>query len=75
MKKLLEQPEGDSPKMIEAPPTTTASSSSSSSETVVFQPGVLQELMIEVIHNGTSDKGPSEIGTTSLQRTLAAAPC
>ena len=25
--------------------------------------------------SGTSDKGPSEIGTTSLQRTLVAAPC
>ena len=24
---------------------------------------------------GTSDKGPSEIGTTSLQTTLVAAPC
>ena len=43
MKKLLEQPEGDSPKMIEAPPTAGCSS-----KTVVFQPGVLQELMIEV---------------------------
>ena len=27
------------------------------------------------IYSGTSDKGPSEIGTTSLQRTLVAAPC
>ena len=26
-------------------------------------------------YNGTSDKGPSEIGTTSLQRTLVASPC
>ena len=26
-------------------------------------------------YSGTSDKGPSEIGTTSLQRTLVAAPC
>ena len=43
MKKLLEQPEGDSPKTIEAPPTDGYSS-----KTVVFQPGVLQELMIEV---------------------------
>ena len=43
MKKLLEQPEGDSPKMIEAAPTAGCSS-----KTVVFQPGVLQELMIEV---------------------------
>ena len=25
--------------------------------------------------SGTSDKGPSEIGMTSLQRTLVAAPC
>ena len=25
--------------------------------------------------SGTSDKGPSEIGTTSLQRTLVVAPC
>ena len=27
------------------------------------------------IYSGTSDKGPSEIGTTSLQRALVAAPC
>ena len=46
MKKLLEEPETGSPKMIEAPPTNTATGSSSN--TVVFQPGVLQELMIEV---------------------------
>ena len=26
-------------------------------------------------YSGTSDKGPSEIGTASLQRTLVAAPC
>ena len=26
-------------------------------------------------YSGTSDKGPSEIGTTSLQRTLVGAPC
>ena len=26
-------------------------------------------------YSGTSDKGPSEIGTTSLQRTLVVAPC
>ena len=26
-------------------------------------------------YSGTSDKRPSEIGTTSLQRTLVAAPC
>jgi hypothetical protein len=44
MKKLLEQPEGDSPKMIEAAPTAGCSS-----KTVVFQPGVLQELMIEAM--------------------------
>ena len=28
-----------------------------------------------IVYSGTSDKGPSEIGTTSLQRTLVAAPC
>ena len=28
-----------------------------------------------VRYSGTSDKGPSEIGMTSLQRTLVAAPC
>ena len=28
-----------------------------------------------IMCRGTSDKGPSEIGTTSLQRTLVAAPC
>ena len=27
------------------------------------------------VYSGTSDKGPSEIGTTSIQRTLVAAPC
>ena len=27
------------------------------------------------VYSGTSDKGPSEIGTTSLQGTLVAAPC
>ena len=27
------------------------------------------------VYSGTSDKGPSEIGTTSLQRTLVVAPC
>ena len=27
------------------------------------------------IYSGTSDKGPSEIGTISLQKTLVAAPC
>ena len=27
------------------------------------------------LYSGTSDKGPSEIETTSLQRTLVAAPC
>ena len=26
-------------------------------------------------YSGSSDKGPSEIETTSLQRTLVAAPC
>ena len=26
-------------------------------------------------YSGTSDEGPSEIGTTSLQRTLVVAPC
>ena len=27
------------------------------------------------VYSGTSDKGPSEIGTTSLQRRLVVAPC
>ena len=27
------------------------------------------------VYSGTSDKGPSEIGTTSLQRTLVSIPC
>ena len=31
--------------------------------------------VMAVLYSGTSDKGPSEIGTTSLQRTLVAAPC
>ena len=30
---------------------------------------------VKRLYSGTSDKGPSEIGTTSLQRTLVAAPC
>ena len=30
---------------------------------------------IQRLYSGTSDKRPSEIGTTSLQRTLVAAPC
>ena len=30
---------------------------------------------LDVKYSGTSDKGPSEIGTTSLQRTLVAVPC
>ena len=30
---------------------------------------------IPIYYSGTSDKGPSEIGTTSLQRTFVAAPC
>ena len=33
-------------------------------------------LVLAVIkYSGTSDKGPSEIGTTSLQRTLVSTPC
>ena len=32
--------------------------------------------ILDTHYSGASDKGPSEIGTTSLQRTLvAAAPC
>ena len=27
------------------------------------------------MYSGTSDKGPSEIGTTSLQKTLVSTPC
>ena len=33
------------------------------------------DLKVSLYVSGTSDKGPSEIGTTSLQRTLVAAPC
>ena len=29
----------------------------------------------DILSGGASDKGPSEIGTTSLRRTLVAAPC
>ena len=36
---------------------------------------VLCVLAYHKYYSGTSDKGPSEIGTTSLQRTLVAAPC
>ena len=32
-------------------------------------------VLVNMEYSGTSDKGPSEIGTTSLQRTLVAAPC
>ena len=35
----------------------------------------LPSLLFIAVFSGTSDKGPSEIGTTSLQRTLVAAPC
>ena len=31
--------------------------------------------IVKMVYSGTSDKGPSEMGTTSLQRTLVAAPC
>ena len=33
------------------------------------------ELNAQSIYSGTSDKGPSEIGTASLQRTLVSTPC
>ena len=36
--------------------------------------GTFWKVKIEV-YSGSFDKGPSEIGTTSLQRTLVAAPC
>ena len=32
-------------------------------------------LSLHTVYSGTSDKGPSEIGTATLQRTLVAAPC
>ena len=32
-------------------------------------------LLLSTDCNGTSDKGPSKIGTTSLQRTLVSIPC
>ena len=32
-------------------------------------------VLICMEYSGASDKGPSEIGTTSLQKTLVAAPC
>ena len=35
----------------------------------------LSYLFVGLAYSGTSDKGPSEIGTTSLQGTLVAAPC
>ena len=35
----------------------------------------ISEVDVSSIYSGTSDKGPSEIGTTSLQRTLVLAPC
>ena len=31
--------------------------------------------LVYLNYSGTSDKGPSEIGMTSLQRTLVGAPC
>ena len=34
----------------------------------------VSSLLVYMEYSGTSDKGPSEIGTTSLQRTLVAAP-
>ena len=44
---------------------------------LVFQPPGLAPSIISGVmgYSGTSDKGLSEIGTTSLQRTLVAAPC
>ena len=36
--------------------------------------GYIRVVSITQLYSGTSDTGPSEIGTTSLQRTLAAAP-
>ena len=35
----------------------------------------VRERQCLMCYSGTSNKGPSEIGTTSLQRTLVAAPC
>ena len=32
-------------------------------------------IVLFYVYSGTSDKGPSEIGTASLQGTLVAAPC
>ena len=39
-----------------------------------FNPFIKHNEYKVYIYSGTSDKGPSEIGTTSLQRTLVAAP-
>ena len=36
---------------------------------------VVNDAELQCSDSGTSDKGPSEIGTTSLQRTLVGAPC
>ena len=36
---------------------------------------IINQHYVQVYTVGTSDKGPSEIGMTSLQRTLVAAPC
>ena len=33
-----------------------------------------QPALMLAVYSGTSDKGPSEIGTTSLQRTLVSTP-
>ena len=37
--------------------------------------GYIQDILTAKGYSGTSDKGPSEIGTTSLQRTLVSTPC
>ena len=42
---------------------------------ILLPPGEYTLIHFATRYGGTSDKGPSEIGTTSLQRTLVVAPC
>ena len=45
------------------------------SSSIVKVARVSQGVRCISVYSGTSDKGPSEIGMTSLQRTLLEAPC
>ena len=58
-----------------APSTAQASCSAAEPFTKSSRGSQKKQGMLVIKYNGTSDKGSSEIGTTSLRRTLVAAPC